>query len=152
MVLAILAIVIAGVMLFYQNASNSQKLSAANSQLAAIQQAVQSMYAGQPTKSGLQNSDIIQALPKSMISGTSGIHHAFNGDVIVASADAGADYTVSFSNVPNDACIRLAASDLGRSLISLTINGAVENPPVAPAEAQAKCGGNNQSTLVWKLF
>ena len=43
MVLTILALVVAGVMLFYQNATTSQKISQAAGQISTIQQAVRSM-------------------------------------------------------------------------------------------------------------
>ena len=158
MVLTVLALVVAGVMLFYQNATTSQKISQAAGQISSIQQAVRSMFAGQSSYEGLQNANIITALPRSMISGTDGIRNAFNGNVVVAPASSGTGlsanaFTISFAGLPVDACVRLAAIDIGRSALSLSVNGAAAAaPPFNPTKAQTDCGSNNSSTLVWTLY
>lgn len=158
MVLAILALVVAGVMMFYQNASTNQKITSAASQVSSIQQAVRSMYAGQANYAGLQNSDIISALPKSMQVGTSdSLRNAFNGAIVVDSvangSNADAAFTIAFSGLPSEACVRLAAVDIGRSALSIKIgSGSERQPPVSPGDAQSDCGSGNNSTITWKLL
>ena len=157
MVLPILALVVAGVMLFYQNATTSQKISQAAGQISTIQQAVRSMYAGQSTYAGLENANIIQALPRSMLVGTDGLRNAFNGTIVVEPASNGsqsnAAFDITFGGIPSEACVRLATVDLGRSAIGIQINTAsMISPPVAPATAQTSCGTGNNSSITWTLL
>src|SRR3546814_9545479 len=53
MVLAIATLVVAGIMMFFQSANMNSKTNEAVGQLGAVQQAVRSVYAGQPTYTGL---------------------------------------------------------------------------------------------------
>lgn len=158
MVLTILALVVAGVMLFYQNATTSQKISQAASQISSVQQAVRSMYAGQSSYAGLANENIIQALPRSMqVGATDGLRNAFNGNITVAPANSGgasaAAFAITFSGLPVEACVRLATVDLGRSAIGININSSGnQSPPVAPGTAQDDCGAGNTSSITWTLL
>lgn len=149
MVLAILALVIAGVMIFYQNASNNQKLTQAQQQIIAVQQAVNQMYAGQSSKTGLDEADIIESLPSSQISGTT-IKNPYNGTISVAAVSTG--FTIASTNVPEDACQRLATVDMGRQTQALNIGGnANTSLPVAPGTARTQCAGGNK-TMTWTFY
>ena len=137
MVLTILALVVAGVMLFYQNASTSQKISSASGQISAVQQAVRSAYAGRPSYANLRNEDIQGQLPTSMVSSASDLRNAFNGPIEVNASNAGGSngsaFTISFGGLPSEACLRLAAVDMGRAALGVSVNGTVGTPPLAPA-------------------
>lgn len=155
MVLTILALVVAGVMLFYQNASTSQKISAASGQISAVQQAVRSAYAGRPNYTGLANADIANQLPTSMVNGASDLRNAFGGQIVVAAnnggGSSGSAFTISFAGLPSEACLRLSAVDMGRAALGISVNGDTGTPPMAPAAAQDACGTGNNSTIIWTL-
>jgi len=159
-VLAILALVVAGIMVLYTNADTSRKTTTALNQLATIQQGVRSVYGGQSTYSGL-SSEIIansQHLPSSMISGTT-IRHAFNGVVTILPADAGggenSGFSVQFTNVPKDPCVKMVTSDLGRGLFSVSVGGQTRSqtgatpPPFDPGAANTACGSSNSITWIF---
>ena len=91
MVLAISTLVVAGIMLFFQTASSSNKANNVLSQLAAIQSAVQSLYSGQPVYTGMDTDTIGSSgiLPEKMTvlnGGNQDIRHAFNDDFIIIGA------------------------------------------------------------------
>lgn len=158
MVLAILAVVIAGIMIFYTNADGSRKTSAAISELGAIQQSVRSLYAGQATFTNLANTVLVNSdsLPSKMINGTA-IIHSHNGAVTVAAANAGngaaSGFSVQMNNVPSDACAKMVTQDLGRGLFSVEVGGTTRSitgtpPPFDPATAGTSCGAA-ANTITW---
>ena len=158
MVLAILAVVVAGIMVFYTNADGSRKTSAAMSELGAIQQAVRSLYAGQATYAGLTALNLINtdALPIKMTAGAD-LRHSLNGTVTVAPANtgggAGSGFSVAFENIPPDACARLVTQDLGRGLFSIVVGGTTRSvvgtpPPFDPQTAATSCTGAS-NTVAW---
>lgn len=151
MVLAILAIVVAGVMVYYQNANNNQKLTSATQQITAVQQAVQGLYAGQSSKTGLQASQIVDSLPASMVAGND-IRNPYNGTVAVAAATVG--FTLAMNNVPKDACQRLAVMDMGRQTQAIAIGAnkhSAPNLPVSPGDAQDECT-DAPNTITWTFY
>jgi major structural subunit of bundle-forming pilus len=158
MVLAILAVIIAGIMIFYTNADGSRKTSATVSELGAIQQGIRSLYSGQATFTGLSDTVLIntEALPSKMISGTT-IRHSHNGTVTVAAANAGggtaSGFSVQMTNVPSDACSRMVTQDLGRGLYSVEVGGTTRSiagtpPPFDPGTAGTACSAS-ANTITW---
>lgn len=123
MVLAIIGVVIAAALLYFQSASTAQKLTSAYGQLAQIQQSVRTLYSGQPDYTGLTTATMAasQALPQSMVSGTT-LHHAFQAGVTIAPATtaggANTGFSVVFAQIPQDACKQMLTKDLGRGVYS----------------------------------
>lgn len=161
MVLAVAALVVAGVMLFFQNANNAQKTNDAMSQLAAIQQVVRSLYAGQPDYTGLTSNLLAQSrqLPNRMVKGTGGtasLQHSFNGVVTVLPQNAAANFSVQFAGLPGEACNKMATMDLGTGLVSLAVTGGtattVSGRTMTPVEANTACGTGNGASLTWTFF
>lgn len=168
MVLAIATLVVAGIMIFFQSASIGSKTNEAMSQLGDLQNGVRSIYAGQPTYVGLNNAGLIAAriIPSKMVSGAE-IRHAFNGNVTVAPAtyptggSANNSFTVTYANVPAEACIKMGIFDLGTGMVKLDISGGtaatiIDNAAAGtnnrtPAAVGAACGTGN-STLVWTFY
>ena len=161
-VLAILAFVVAGIMMLYTSADQSRKTTAALSELASIQQAVRSVYGGQASYVGLNNTAMVnsQALPSKMIpaGGTDSIRHSFGGAVTIEAAAAGdgpgSGFSVQFDNIPKDPCVKLVSSDLGRGLFSVsTPNGSrtqdTTPPPFTPATAPTACASNSSNSITW---
>lgn len=151
MVLAILALVVAGIMLFYTSANSSRLTTKALGDLGNIQQSVRSLYGGQASYTGLTNQVLIdaKALPSSMVSGTT-LRHAFNGTVSVAAATVGGvdGFSVTFTNVPDEACTKMASQDLGRGLIDLKINSTAMTLPATPGVVSGECK-NGSNTIAW---
>jgi len=158
-VLAIVALVIAGVLAIYTNAETSRKTSEALGQVANIQQAVRSLYGGQATFTGLNASALISSnhVPQKMVAGTT-LRHAFNGPITIAPANPGGvtdgGFQVSFGQVPREACIKFLTSDLGRAVFSVGTGTAVKSldgsnpPPFNPTEATTACSAN-LNTVTW---
>lgn len=155
MVLAMIGVVVAGALIYFNQANTQQKTTAAFGQLSQIQQAVRSLYSGQANFAGLTtavmaNSD---ALPASMVSGTT-LRHAFNGAVTVssASASAGANsgFSVEFGDVPQDACQAMLTKDLGRGVFSVGASTvrAQPNLPFTLPQASASCSAS-YNDITW---
>src|SRR3546814_13070729 len=86
-----ISLVVAGIMMFFQSANMNSKTNEAVGQLGAVQQAVRSVYAGQPTYTGLNAQALAdtRSLPTKMVVGsgaTASLRHAFNGTITVAPA------------------------------------------------------------------
>ncbi len=173
MVLTILALVIGGVMLYYSSANQSRQTSVAAGQVGAIQNAVRGVFAGQSnygTTGTALNPNIFQSLPASMLKDQAGsLQHAFNGPILVAAGDAGggdgSGFTITLQGVPQQACLKLATMDLGRSTTGIkavtgsgggaaTQGSAVgtDIPPMTPANAQSACGTATNSTVSWMFY
>lgn len=169
MVLAIAAVFIAGVMLFFQNASISAKTNEATSQLAAIQQAVRTVYAGQASYDSA-NGTIVQGLiatrsvPSKMVNTTTQtLRNAFNGDVDIQPVANGANFDVVFNGLPSDACAKMLTMDFGRGLLSVSGSATVQSAggssgssgstgPMTPTDAGQACGNSNTSSIKWTFF
>jgi prepilin-type N-terminal cleavage/methylation domain-containing protein len=160
MVMGIGVLIAVGVMMFFTQANTSKNTQEALTQVAAIQQAARSLYGGQPVYTGLVNKVLIdtKALPIKMVNGTTGLRNAFSGAVVVAAADSGggtaSGFSVSFAGIPQDACVKMAASDLGRGLYSVQVGGTTRTagssapPPFDPASAATACSAAT-NTIIW---
>lgn len=159
MVLAIVGIVIAAALLYYNSANTARQTTAALGQLAQIQTSVRSLYAGQSNYSGISATNLANsdALPASMISGTT-IRHAFNGNVTIEPATtsgggANSGFTVTFANVPQDACKQMLTKDLGRGLYSAGVGTPAVQPnlPFTLTAATTACG-NTYNSVQWTFI
>ncbi len=153
MVLAIIGIVIAAALLYYNSANTARQTTAALGQLAQIQTSVRSLYSGQANYTGVNAANLAssQALPSSMISGTT-IRHAFNGNVTIAATNTpgggtASGFTVTFANVPQDACKQMLTKDLGRGLYSAGVGTPQTQPnlPLTLAQAGTACSATYNS-------
>ncbi|HFS8112828.1 TPA: type 4 pilus major pilin [Enterobacter asburiae] len=126
MVLALSAVVIAGAVMYYNTASESNKIQRAQGLLGAIQAGVSSVYATRPTYTSLTSATLTSAtaVPRSFISGTgtnTRIVNPWGGTVHIEPSTGGREYSVTFPAVPKGACGIIAAADLGNSVIAVNI-------------------------------
>lgn len=163
MVLAIVALLVAGIMLFFSNANTAQRTNDAMAELAAIQQTVRSLYSGQADYTGLDavlvgNS---RQMPAKWVRGTigsaTGLSSPFGAAVNVAAATTTTtndSFTIAMTGVPAQACNKMVTMDLGTSLISLRVGStaaAVTGRAMTAAEANGACVNNNAQTITWTL-
>lgn len=160
MVLALGVLIAVGVMMFYTQANTSRNTQNAIIQVGALQQAVRSLYGGQSTYTGLSNDILIstKAVPQNMVSGTNGLRSAFSGAVTVVPANSGggtgSGFSIQLDAVPQDACTKMAAQDLGRGVYSVQVGsttrtaGSGSPPPFDPGAAATACSGAT-NTITW---
>ncbi|EFE5345016.1 pilus assembly protein [Escherichia coli] len=119
MVLALAATVTAGVMFYYQSASDSNKTQSAISEVMSATSAINGLYIGQNGYTGL-NANVLKnssAIPDNYKKGT-GISNPFGGDLNVNAASNGNTafgYYIELTKLPKSACISLATLNLGTS-------------------------------------
>jgi major structural subunit of bundle-forming pilus len=159
MVLAIIALLVAGIMLFFNNASNAQKTNDASEEVAAVSQVVRSLWEGQPDYSTLSTAAIASSgqLPSKWVKGTA-LADAFAGAVTVSSTNSGTNFLISMAAIPNLACTKFATTDMGTGLIGAAIDGTAQTFPMTPANASGTSTGQcmstanaNNHTITWVL-
>ncbi|HBE3214617.1 TPA: pilus assembly protein [Escherichia coli] len=126
MVLALAATVTAGVMFYYQSASDSNKTQSAISEVMSATSAINGLYIGQNGYTGLSASVLknSSAIPDNYKKGDV-ITNPFGGDLMVAPAangSSGYGYTLKLTKLPKSACISLATLNLGTSAAGYGIN------------------------------
>jgi len=173
MVLALAATVTAGVMFYYQSASDSNKTQSAISEVMSATSAINGLYIGQKNYSGVSASILknSSAIPDNYKSGDK-ILNPFGGELEVGAAAAGNGsygYYLALQKLPKSACISLATLNLGTSaagygvsqdaasLDNVTIgggstSGSTRNAPITPSEAATMCqdGSNNRVAYFMK--
>lgn len=125
MVLALSAIVVSGVMYYYQSASDNNKTQNTVSELMSIVSAVNGLYAGQQNYSGLNKQVLYNtsAVPENYKNtANKDITHPF-GDIIdvgpVGNGENG--YYVLLKQIPKAACINLATMNFGTSMAGVGV-------------------------------
>lgn len=119
MVLALAATVTAGVMFYYQSASDSNKTQSAISEVMSATSAINGLYIGQSSYNGVSASVLknSSAIPENYKSGEK-IMNPFGGELKVgasANASKGFGYYLALENLPKSACISLSTLNLGTS-------------------------------------
>ncbi|HDT3926241.1 pilus assembly protein [Escherichia coli] len=170
MVLALAATVTAGVMFYYQSASDSNKTQAAISEVMSATSAINGLYIGQSDYNGLRTNVLknSSAIPDNYKKGEK-IMNPFGGDLEVAvpnGTSAGYGYSLKLTQLPKSACISLATLNLGTSAAGYGVNNAdsvttlgdsitngVKKGAITPSEAASNCsreGSGNSVTYFMK--
>ena len=167
MVLALSAIVVSGVMFYYQSASDSNKTQNTVSQVMSVMSAINGLYVGQASYKGLSDAVLYNssAVPANYKAGGK-INNPFGGKLSVAPNDVG--YTLLLDGVPKSSCVNIASMNLGTSLqgvgVDVTVNstnnklkaiplnsgqtpskGTVYSGTLTPANAATLCSGDTNS-------
>lgn len=177
MVLALAATVTAGVMFYYQSASDSNKTQAAISEVMSATSAINGLYIGQSSYDKLSASVLVNssAIPDNYKSGSGSgakIKNPFGGELTVSPAsdsDKGKyGYYLTLDGLPQSACISLATLNLGTSAAgygvgmsnfsNVTFNTALngssgaKSTSISPSEAATACssGSSNKVTYFMK--
>lgn len=134
MVLALSAIVVSGVMFYYQSASDSNKTQNTVSQVMSVMSAINGLYVGQASYASLTDEVLLNssAVPENYKDKVKKkINNPFGGELKVAPHVGG--YTLSLNGVPKSSCVNIASMNLGTSLqgVGVGITGAVPTTPEA---------------------
>lgn len=126
MVLALSAIVVSGVMYYYQSASDNNKTQNTVSELMSIVSAVNGLYAGQQNYSGLTKEVLYNtsAVPENYKNTqTKDITHPFGDKIEVGSVGQTGEngYYVLLNKIPKAACINLATMNFGTSMAGVGV-------------------------------
>lgn len=168
MVLALAATVTAGVMFYYQSASDSNKTQAAISEVMSATSAINGLYIGQSNYDGLTATVLknSSAIPDNYKKG-SNILNPFGGNLTVSSGGSGSGYgyKLELTNLPKSACISLATLNLGTSAAGYGINitsssvsfsetftqGSPKKTAITPSDAAGSggCQDGNENTVAY---
>lgn len=169
MVLALAATVTAGVMFYYQSASDSNKTQAAISEVMSATSAINGLYIGQTNYSGLGPSVLINssAIPENYKNTANNkITNPFGGDLEVSASTGNSSnlygYSLKLTALPKSACVSLGTLNLGTSAAGYGINMTTEptqfngnaqknhakNSAISPAEAASSCDNTSNNNSV----
>jgi len=160
LVLAIAALVVAGVMLFFANASASQRTNDAISEVGQIVEVVHSLYGGTTSYSGLSTSVVAASkqLPNKWSDQSSTVVDPFSGTVTITpeSASGGSNnaFTVEFDGLPDQACAKMATMDFGNVVLDISVDGTdLGNTPATGTNISSVCasGSANQHKIIWEF-
>lgn len=150
--LGIAALVILGAVSLLTSAFSSAQSNRGAEEVVSIRTGVKKLYTGQANAYG--SADMTAALHAARIFPTTltpnatpptGMNNSWGGLVTVAGTSSGSTFTISYTLVPEDACIGMISGASGWSQVD---TGASSTPittsPVTPAQADTLCApGNN---------
>lgn len=125
MVLALSAIVISGVMFYYQSASDSNKTQNSISEVMSTIAAINGLYVGQSSYTGLGNTILhsTSAIPQSYKGSGATITNPFGGEMNVYPGTKNINmYAITLTQIPQSACLNIASMNLGTSLVGVGTN------------------------------
>lgn len=141
MVLAIAAVVIAGVMLFYQSAATGNNLNKASGQVVTIMSTVKQLYSSSPTYTGLTNAAIFNSIPRDMQGTSPALVNSFGGAITMGTANSNAQATVTLVDVPKAACPKLASMDFGSDVVDVLVGAQTASGTAAATPTTIMAGG-----------
>ncbi|MBN6416932.1 pilus assembly protein [Escherichia coli] len=145
MVLALSAIVVSGVMFYYQSASDSNKTQNTTSEIMSAVSAVNGLYVGQSNYDGLQKSVLSHssAIPENYKTSDGNISNPFGGQLDVAPSTDKTKYALQLSSIPASSCVNIASMNLGTSMVGVAVstNGSsiqeiADKQALAPSNSQ----------------
>ncbi|EOY7863158.1 type 4 pilus major pilin [Escherichia coli] len=126
MVLALSAIVVSGVMYYYQAASDNNKTQSTVSEVMSIVSAVNGLYVGTSGYAGLNESVILKtsSVPENYKSRDGKIMHPFGGNLTLGTTKGDTGYYIELAKIPQSACVNLSSMNFGTSLGGVGVNNA----------------------------
>lgn len=171
MVLALAATVTAGVMFYYQSASDSNKTQSAISEVMSATSAINGLFIGQSNYGQLSSKVLLNssAIPDNYKNGNN-IMNPFGGNLDVGVPSNGRTdfgYYLKLTKLPKSACISLATLNLGTSAAGYGINidnaagatigtslntSTAKNSSISPSDAAGDSGctkNNNDNSVTY---
>jgi prepilin-type N-terminal cleavage/methylation domain-containing protein len=169
MCLAIMAVVLAMTMILANNATMSFKTNDVSNEVNTIVNVVHNLSASQGSYLGinttylatpvtLPNGTVTSQLPPKWInSSASTLNSAFGPATVTTAGGAPTTFTITFTNIPNQACENLATAAQGTGLSSATIDTVAHTLPMTPTAASAVCvvsSGTykNSHMFAWQFY
>lgn len=121
MVLALSAIVVSGVMYYYQAASDNNKTQSTISEVMSIVSVVNGLYAGVSGYDGL-NSTVIyntSAVPDNYKGSSGEIKHPFGGTIDLGNTTTGNNFYIILNDIPKGPCVNIASMNFGTQLVGV---------------------------------
>ena len=143
----------------YRLVTSGNSVNDATRLLTTIKTETQRIYQGQAQYTGLNNALLNNAgaFPSGVVDGAGQPKHSWgnNIDVAVSNAPANDQFTITFTNIPAEACIKVGqafdASDT--DFVGVDINGNGQTPNPTPATVNADCTtAGADATVVWEFF
>lgn len=157
MTLAIVAVLVAGTMLFVRSADTASRTRDTMAQVVTVQAAVRSLYHSQASYAGLEGSQVANSrmVPAKWVRGTgaaAALVSPFSTAVTLVPSADGSGFTLTVAALPGEACSKIAAVDMGTALVALRI-GTVTVPARAmtPAESRTACSSPTSNDVSWDL-
>ena len=128
MVLALSAIVVSGVMYYYQSASDNNKTQSTVSEVMSIVSAVNGLYVGTSGYTGLDSSVILKtsSVPENYKSKNGTIMHPFGGTLTLGPTKGATGYYIELTDIPKSACVNLSSMNFGTSLGGVGVNASLK--------------------------
>ncbi|HBE7874507.1 type 4 pilus major pilin [Escherichia coli] len=153
MVLALSAIVVSGVMFYYQSASDSNKTQNTVSQVMSVMSAINGLYVGQASYSGLSDTVLYNssAVPANYKGSTGEINNPFGGKLHVAqNTDNSGGYALLLDGVPQSSCVNIASMNLGTSLQGVGVGpNIMNNKSTSVKLAAVKAGSSVNANIIY---
>ncbi|EMF9435659.1 pilus assembly protein [Escherichia coli] len=145
MVLALSAIVVSGVMYYYQAASDNNKTQTTVSEVMSIVSAINGLYIGTSGYAGLNQSVIYNtsAVPENYKANKK-IMHPFGGEIQLGATNDNTKYYIILEDVPQGPCVNLASMNLGTSLAGVGVG--VDAATAMNGKVTPNSGGKNNLT------
>jgi major structural subunit of bundle-forming pilus len=157
--LSIIAVVGAGALFYFNNASVSARTNEAMQQLSSLQEIIRTLYQSAGNYSGLSASVVANSsllAPRyrvGTIPNATAVRSPFGSNVNFASANNDTEFEITLLNVPASACQRLATVDLGSGLRQITVGDLTVTGGVGltPAQANANCAAAG-TNITWRFI
>lgn len=153
MVLALSAIVVSGVMFYYQSASDSNKTQNTVSQVMSVMSAINGLYVGQASYSGLSDTVLYNssAVPANYKGSTGEINNPFGGKLHVAQNTGNSGgYALLLDGVPQSSCVNIASMNLGTSLQGVGVGpNIMNNKSTSVTLAAVKAGSSVNANIIY---
>ncbi len=149
--LGVAAIVVLGAVSLLTNAFSSAQTNRAAEEIVSIRTAVKKLYMGQAAAYGTTafTASLItaKAFPSTLAVDTAGtgITNSWNGAVTVTGTNGGSTFTLTYANVPQDACINLVSGASGWTQIDRGGANPITTFPATPAQAATVCANANNA-------
>lgn len=145
----------AGVMYYYQSASDNNKTQNTVSELMSIVSAVNGLYAGQQNYKGLNGAVLYNtsAVPENYKGAGNKITHPFGDEVNIGPVNNGDDgYYVLLKQIPKAACVNLATMNFGTSMAGVGVGGSIETNLKTKATTPPPAGTAKAGTMYTGAF
>jgi hypothetical protein len=151
--LGIAALVILGAVSLLTSAFSNAQSNRGATEIVSIRTGVKKLYTGQANSYG--TADMTAALNTAKIfpttltpsgSPVTGMNNSWGGLVTVKGTSSGATFTITYTLVPQDACISMVSGATGWTQIDEgTGNNPITDFPATPANANTLCANTNNS-------